>query len=294
MVRAFIIACMAAVMGGCAGLGEQHDDPDDSQGLQLLNNIAGAMPGLYSNHGQWREDDRPDPGPYELLVEPRPVDDPGRIEFLLSQTDARDRTRQFRLELAAAPAGHRLQGVLTPIDPSGQARGQCRMNFTVSNRGFSGETNPEDCFFGDGDDAVGLLKEIAFDGQQVVIADRLTRLYTGDPAGEDQIYRFYRVREFSGWAGTRNDGQWRISNEVVLHSEGSETRPADSAGNSLGLNIQLARINWREDQPPILRLSVHDEVTGELIGYAWADEDAEQVGLNLPDVQVGLRLAEPR
>lgn len=272
-----------------------QDTRDDTAGNQaatteqarLLQNIAALLPGRYSNHLQWRENEAE--ALYELDISMAPVDSPDRLVFQLVQADAGGHgMRRFRLSLTPGRPGN-LSGELQSLGGAGEARGRCPMVFTATDAGFTGETDPRTCMFGSSGRRVGLLKEIAFDGVQVLIADRVVG--SGEQArGEaDQVLRFYRTRRFNGWAGVRKNAEsdWRIADDVQLHSEGGTAEPKDRRGHTLGIRVQLARVRWREDQPPILRLAVYDG--DDLIGYAWADPDARELGISLETLQVGLR-----
>lgn len=283
----FIAFLSVAVLAACTTTTQR---PPSSQQTQprALDQIARMLPGNYSNHLQWRQDGESDPGPYALTARLEPVAVPGTATFLLAQSEPDGAARHFALELAAGAQADHLEGLFLPLDAAQESRPNCRMHFTMVSAGFTGETDPRQCRFERDGHSIGLHKEIAFDGQQIVIADQLRDLAEGGPLGEPRVLRFFRERRFQGWAGVREGDDWRLSGELTLHSEGAEAVPLDAHGRSLGLRLQLARILWREDQPLILRLSVHEEASGKLLGYAWADPDATQLGINLPDVQAGL------
>lgn len=285
-----VAAGLALVLAACAGPRERDatDDRAAAEQIRLLRDIAELLPGRYSNHLQWREDNAE--RQYNLEIELTPVDVPDRLVLHLTQSGGDDPPRRFRLVVSPGRMPGNLAGELQPLGGDGQARGRCPMNFTGTDVGFTGETDPHTCSFGSGESRVGLLKEIAFDGSQVIIADKIVE--TGEPGDgqPDQVLCFHRMRTFSGWAGVRpdGDGEWRIAGDVSLVSEGGRAEPADRNGVALGIRIELARVRWREDQPPILRLAVYENAD-ELIGYAWADPGAVEIGLSLETVQVGLR-----
>lgn len=283
---ALAISCLALV--GCTVTDSPKRDPVDTDGLMLLEQIGRSLPGSYSNHAQWRAEPQDADAPVVLEVLPDPVVDPGRLRFRLVQQQGDAPLRSFTLTLGRAPGESRLTGEFAPLDRAGEARRACAMDFIVRGEGLVGETDPLSCRFGAGESATGLLKEIAIDGRRIVIADRVVRLPSGEPVASDQILVFDRIRRFAGWAGVREEGGWRLSQNVQLHSGGGRAQPRDAGGMSLGLGLELAYHVWREDQPPILRLAVSSLENGQLIGYAWADPDAAQIGLAVDDVQVGL------
>lgn len=281
----FYLSSIIFLLTACTTIPDRPPTPTP-QHSGTLDDIARTLPGEYSNYLQWREHEDPATGPVTLEILHEPMVDPQWARFLLRQTSPEQRPRRFALELTPGEPPDRFEGVFIPLDMA--AAGQCQMHFRLLSAGLSGETRPDDCRFGDGEQAVGLLKEIAFDGQQIVIADQLFDLDQGEAVGETQVLRFFRQRRFHGWAGVRDGDGWRLAQDLILHSEGDEIIPTDAYGRDLGVRLQLARILWREDQPPILRLSVYDTDSGRLLGYAWADPDAMQLGINLPEVQAGL------
>lgn len=289
-VRSFILAIFTVLLGACTTTPDRAPSPDQAH-LRALGEVAQALPGVYSNHMQWRQGASEAAGPYTLEVRRDGSGDPRWLRILLAQSAAGEATRRFALELTPGARPDQFQGQFLPLGTAGALLEPCNMNFTLVSAGFSGETDPLECRFGEGDQAVGLLKEIAFDGQQIVIADQLYDPASRTPLDDVRTLRFFRERRFHGWAGVRQGDSWRLASELVLHSEGDQIVPEDADGRSLGLRLQLARVLWREDQPPILRLSVYDEATGQLLGYSWADPDATQLGINLPDFQAGLTAA---
>lgn len=270
-------------LAACATNPEPPQEPD----YRLMDEVALTLVGRYSNHAQWQRAGRPEPGPTRMDIDIEPTGEPHRIMVRMRQQTGDEPSRAFMIELTPGAEPGRLDGRFAPRESaSGRS---CPMRFSVRRDGFVGETSPETCRFGEGADAAGLLKELAHDGSQLVIGDRLITQQTGEPAATDQILRLDRIRTYSGWAGVRDGEGWRLAGSVRLHSGGGNAEPADAAGMDLGIRLELAPFIWREEDPPILRLSAIELDTGRLLGHAWADLDAEQIGLALPELQVGLR-----
>lgn len=249
----------------------------------MLAELANALPGRYASLAASAQDQG---GQLQLTVERESLLDPDRVAFMLIQNQPGQVERRFLLGLEPAGEQGHFNGRFAPISRSGEIQRDCRMVFQLRDNGFSGQTRPDECRFGEGDQATGLIKEIAFDGSQLVIGDRLVRLLDGSSAAPDQVHVFFPVRRFEGWAGRMEDGDWRRASSFVVSSGGTYVEPADAAGMSLGFGIELRR--HQLPQGHILRLSVTDLDSGQLIGESWADPDAEALGLALPDLQVGL------
>lgn len=286
-MKAAGILGLIVLLSGCAAVPErpEGDRPLLDSGLREL---TARLPGAYSTvltRAQRLAGDQP----LLMNIEARPGSGPDRLEFLMSQLDGERSTRLFLLTMQASDDSQRPDGFFAPLDSAGQAHRQCALEFTIRRDGFSASTDPQTCRFGDGEQATGLLKEIAFDGTRLVIGDRLVNLSTGQPAADDQVHAFARIRHFSGWAGRREGEAWHRSVEFEIHSGDDQIELLDAAGMSLGLAINLHRHDPGGDQPHILRLTITDIDSGEVIGQSWADPDAVSLGMALPELQVGLQ-----
>lgn len=200
--------------------------------------------------------------------------------------------RQFGLKLEPGGVANRLDGEIALLDPQGRSRRSCPMVFQVSERGLVGETEPTSCRFGDGENSVGLLKEIAFDGSELTIGDRLVNPESGQAIGQDRIIRFLPTRGYDGWLGVREDGQWRVARNFRLRTGGS-VEPLDAAEMSLGVSLSLNyyRMERGGDQP-LMRLTVTRLDDGSVLAEAWSAPGSGTIGIALPDLQVGLKTAE--
>ncbi len=285
MIRRLSPAALVLLVAGCATAPETASDFSSPQTRALME-ISQALPGEYlsSRNRQQRESSEL---PLRISIERMPSEQLEQAGFMLSQRQGDAQPRHFLIAMNAEPSG-RVAGAFAPLDEIGQVRRRCDMRFTIHSNGFSGETDPETCRFG-ADQNTGLLKEIAFDGNRLVIADRLIDLTNGEPLAGDQVYRLIRSRTYSGWAGRLEGDNWRLVREFDL-ATGDSRQPDDAAGMTLGLAVDLEAIELQEGEEIVLRLNVTDNQTGEVLGQAWADPEAESLGIALPDIQIGLRL----
>lgn len=275
-------AALALLLGGCA-VTPSAEEPEHSS--PALQQIAARLPGDYLSV---REDDL---GARTLTIERRGGD--GVTDLALSMTQSGgDAVRRYGLKLAPGAMDNRLDGEFALLDPQGRARRSCSMDFHLTERGLVGETDPASCRFGEQSETVGLLKEIAFDGRVLRIGDRLIDPESGEPLGPDQVIRFLPSRAFSGWLGVREGEEWRVARDFSLQT-GASIEPLDAAQMSLGISIALNYYRMERGGNEILmRLTVTESGTGEILAESWAAAGSETIGVALPDLQVGLSLTE--
>lgn len=220
----------------------------------------------------------------------------GGVETSMSQRPDGGQPREFILVFRPTEVANRLEGTFSPLDAEGRPAGSCPIEVSVQNDGFVARTNADTCRFGTGGEEVALIKEIAHDGQTLVIGDRVVDPRSGEYRMPDRVLQLERVRRYSGWAGVRESdphdgkGAWRVAGEISIQSDGLGLDLEDAAGAPLGVTLDLAPYRVREGEPPVLRLRMFDSTSGELLGQSWADPRATRIGLALPDAQVGLRL----
>lgn len=289
-IRAEFLATLAiaALVGvGCTSSPSRHEAGDDPLPA-VLQELGATLPGRYISISEGDDDDVA----LVLRISVESPSDESALVFILNQQtlSGDDDPRRFLLRMADDGEGpERLEGEFAPLDRSGSPRRRCAMTFRVREGGLIGETDPESCRFGEGGRATGLLKEIAFDGHQLVIGDRLIELPGGEPAAPDRVHAFYRARSFQGWAGVREGGAWRTAKDFELDPSDAEVVPSDAAGMELGIRIRLSFYRMQhEDGELMLRLTVTDRESGDLLGESWADPDSRSIGLSLPEIQVGL------
>ena len=237
-----------------------------------------------------------------LEVSVDPASTPGQAVVRIRQRAAMEASasaRQFLLsfrptgaEAENVLAANRLQGGFAPLNAAGQVVRSCPLEIIVQPDGFVAQTRAADCRFAGGNGEVTLIKEIAHDGQRLVIGDRLLDAGSGEPVAPDQIIQFDRIQIFSGWAGVREDASsdWRLASDFRIESTGIDSVPTDAGGMDLGVSVEIAPYRWRADEPSVLRLRAFDLETGQLVGQSWANWNASQIGLALPNLQIGLTL----
>ena len=287
--RIALAAALIALLAGCAAGGREPES--DERGLGPAERVAALLEGRYSgtvSGAQGGARVRVDAAVERIAAE--------GVFVRLDQTRGDEPARSFRLLFQPTRVATRLSGRFAPLDAAGAAIGACPLTVSVRSDGFVASTDAATCRFGQDDGARALVKEIAHDGQRLVIADRIVDVDSGSPVGDDRVLELHRVRTFTGWSGVRDDAAsaWRVSQPLQVRSDGSEHRPVDAAGVPLGFLLELAPHRVRPDEPPVLRLRVFDERSGALLAQSWAEPGLGRLGVALPELQVGLRAAAPR
>lgn len=122
------------------------------------------------------------------------------------------------------------------------------------------------------------------------------RLYSDQARGSDARHEARRVEAFTGWAvingggpqASADNNDWHMNESLILGSEGGRQPLLWRDGQPSGYELLLERVVYQDGELPILKLSLRDARSDSTIAYAWADEDAQRIGLNLGWLQVGL------
>lgn len=289
-----VLAALAAAawLTGCAAP-DTSRSPDSAAPSPGPARVAALIAGEYAGRAA-APDDAGTTAPLVRLTAVVEARSGSAIALRLSQRSGDSPERDFRMALEPTRVSTRLEGRFSPLGPNGEPSGACPLEVSLQSDGFVARTDAQTCRFGEGRDAVALIKEIAGDGRRLVIADRVVDAATGEPATPDRVLELHRVREFDGWAGVRDTpgGPWRMAETVRIVSDGVPVRPSGAGDMTLGIELELAPYRIARDEASLLRLRVFDVESGELLGQSWADPAATRIGLALPSVQVGLRLRD--
>lgn len=277
---------MSLVLTGCA----TTDSPGSATREApppALQQIAARLPGGYVSV---RKDDR---SAQTLDIAHRPGETHDKLKLSMVQQDIDGgNIRRYGLELEPTAVENRLDGRFALLDEADRVQRSCPMRFHLTDKGLVGETEPGDCLFGQGPEAVGLLKEILFDGRRITIGDRLIDPDSGESRGDDRVIDFLPAPVFDGWLGVREGGEWRVARNFELRA-GEAVEPQDAADMSLGHRVELQYYRMeRNDSAILMRLSVVDSESGEVTAEAWAEPGSSNLGVALPDLQVGLGAQE--
>lgn len=294
LFKSLLPAALMMLAAGCAA-------PVDRQlaqpGPDLAERAARMLAGSYSGRPSSGGDAGDSAELVRLNAQVRRIA-AGGVETFMSQRTGGGAERKFVLVFRPTSVATRLEGTFSPLDAQDRPAGSCPIEITLRSGGFVARTDPATCRFGTGSDAVALIKEIAHDGQTLVIGDRVVDPESGESRMPDRVLQLERVRNYSGWVGVQDPGahapggNWRMADELSIQSDGLGLDPEDAGGVPLGITLDLAPYHVRSGESPVLRLRVFDSTSGALLGQAWADPLATRIGLALPAVQVGLRLID--
>ncbi|MGY6554525.1 MAG: hypothetical protein ACXIUM_08395 [Wenzhouxiangella sp.] len=273
-----IIACL--LLAACASPGQRDAEriaPAQNADLAL---IAAALVGEYVSIRRIG-----DPGE-TVTLQVSPEWFGAGLALNLDQAQSAQ-SRRFRLELIPDASRERFSANFIPLQAQGNAGAACAMDFRLSAGRLVGQTDPATCRFQSGEFSVGLLKEMAFDGDRVLIADQLL-LPDGTPLGEADRLSLGRAANFSGTLAVREAGAWRIARNLRLSSGGSLIEPLDAAGMSLGFLLDLQLVHSPEQDVPALRLQIVSEPNEQVAAEVWADLDSALMGLSLETLRLEL------
>ena len=273
-----LIGCL--LLAACASPGDRNSGHQNEAQSANLTLMAAALAGEYVSIRRIADETEP----VMLRVSPEFFAD--GVALSLDQEQA-TRTRRFRLELMPGASPERFAANFIPLQPQGGAGSACSMDFRLSAGRLVGQTDPENCRFQSGDFSVGLLKEMVFDGERVLMADQLL-LPDGTPLGETDRLSLGRMADFSGTLAVREAGVWRLARNLGISSGGSLIEPLDAAGMSLGLLLNLELVHSPEQEVPALRLQIIDERSELVDAEIWADLDSGLFGVSLETLRLKL------
>jgi hypothetical protein len=280
-----LMACSALLLAACAAAPSRDGSIDASPaGSGLLEAFVTALPGRFGSASRL---DNPDPGVL-MLTDLRAVDDNAIVLEFIEPRD--DGNRGFALVLERHSNGPFIAGQFAPIQADGTLSTRtCPMRFRLLQGLLSGETDPITCQFGSAENSVGLLKEVALSVDQIVIADQLTG--PGQHGDESpNVLRLHRLARFRGSVRVREKigAAWRMAEPVELEAGMPATEPVDAAGMGLDVGVEMRLVQGQEAGEPLLYLQIDDVLSGEVMGQAWTDVQADRIGLALDRIQIDL------
>ena len=238
----------------------------------------------------------PNPDRLRLEIETEPAPVPNQRIFIWTQRVGGGESptpgvRQFVIQVALVDGA--LTSTFAPLNRSTRTDRGCPLRWQMAqdNDGqptLLGQTDPASCQFGPPQARMSLLKEIAFDGERIRVADRLIDSEsTGPGASPAQVTEFVATQRYAGTLGVRENNEWRVSEPIALDSDGQRRPVSDAAGMPLGLAVGLER-RYIGDQLK-LRMVISDAQGDRVLGQAWADADALSIGWSSPTVQAAFR-----
>lgn len=285
--RLVLLCCAVFVVNGCVTQRERPDNTELRESIDtVIEGLRVTLPGSYNNYSQRRQD-RTAPA---LRLQIAATDQPAR--YLIQQAPVSGSTEEAKQFIWQFTRNDR-ERLLLDFAPivNNQLQRSCRVELLPQPGGISGQTVPETCPLPNASGRpIGLLKEFLLSNGRIRLGERLQDIQTESALMADQKLDFRREVNYTGWAGKKNSstGQWVLAVPFTLHNQGGEHVLVDSADQTMGYRVELAQIEYRKDQPEVLRLAVIDAATGKQVAYSWAGTNAEQIGINLDWIQIGL------
>jgi hypothetical protein len=176
----------------------------------------------------------------------------------------------------------------------------CALRGNANARGFEVKADPAACAIlipGIGASAALLPLEIGQEGESLHV-----RLYADQARGPEARIDARRLRWFSGWAAINGAGQaarvenddWHMNRDIRIDNEGGRVPLNWRDGEASGYSLVLERMTYRDGNVPVLKLSILEDASGRSVAYAWANPEANRIGINLGWVQVGLEASAMR
>lgn len=280
MPRALALLILVGALTGCAGSPEPAREA--SADIAPLEDIANAVAGEYVSVRQVGQAG----DSVHLRIEPEAITD--GLGLLMTQQHG-DSQRMFELQLRPGESAEQFEARFIPRRAEREAaETACDMRFRLAGGRLVGATDPDECRFRADQQWIGLLKEIAFEGDQVMMADQLV-LEDGTPLGEPDQLVLGRVASFRGTLARNESGSWRIARQLRLASGGNLIEPLDAAGMSLGILLNLELVESTESETPGLRLQVIEEASDRVIAETWAGPESRLIGVSLEDMRIEFR-----
>jgi hypothetical protein len=274
-----VLVVVTLLLIGCAGTSERARDSEPR--AAGLEEIAAAIAGDYVSIRS--PADTTEPTALRVVALPHAA---GMALELNQRRGSIERVFRLELEPAATPDLFSARFIPLRIQQAASSPA-CAMSFRLSAGRLVGATDPNECRFQSGERSLGLLKEIAFEGDRVLMADQLM-LEDGSPLAVPDRLTLGRVAHFSGTLAQRDGEAWRIARNVSLTSGGNLIEPIDAAGMSLGVLLNLELVDNQEMRTSVLRLQVVDETSGQVKAEVWNAVDSNLIGLALQTLRIEL------
>ena len=85
-----------------------------------------------------------------------------------------------------------------------------------------------------------------------------------------------------------DDRDTSFTAKYALHSEGQKVVLLRKDGSESPWQLELALLTYQNTRRPILKFALLDRASGKSIAYAWANTEANTVGMNLGWFQAGV------
>lgn len=296
-----LLSIATILLAGCAAVSGGGDAPTEA--LADVEALADALEGEYTNHAQvWASKQAGEDHPREfhltIVRDPSGTSDRPvlRLRQVLAGGDGRP-VRDARLVLETSPEGGVTQRVQERSDGEWRALNGCEIHWQRGTSGFHGATRGDGCRFRDRRNG----RVVTLHRRWTANADsiELVESRQGVEGTRRETLELAAVRWYQGWAGVRQrteggrgGGDWRVERRLRLHDGGAVRELPDAGGGQYA--VRLERLKWPNSGIEMLRLSVVEPDSGEVLAYSWAPPRAERIGIHLGWLQAGLQAGSDR
>ncbi len=284
-----------------------------SKGQALLERVQAALPGLYSNFAQLQESAAGGPVTDLTIRGLNHTGDESVFLFASQQRDAIDSEYDiYWLKLNAEadqPELHfaRLSGSELSLSLEAtlalawkRVRPGCVMPLESVEQRLVAKTRPDNCRFDNplrGE--TRLFRSLAI--SDAGLETDSVELEPGEQSasgGASLILQKHRTYEGQASERPLTDpeageyGEWQSSIPFNTRDDGRIEKLYDGNMKTLSFAVQLARLHWRDGEPPYLKLSIIDTRSGAIQAYKWFKGDSEQIDLNHEWIRVVLKTGQ--
>ncbi|GEM_PF-6974234 len=233
--------------------------------------------------------------PLTLTISREPAPNANERRYVWTQTHPGDDRSKRRFLIRVSEQNGQLVSSFSPMGRPASASPSCPLRWQLarSDRGTGrqpvllGRTDVTTCQFGSAEAPMALLKEIAFDGERLRVADRVMGPNPSQDAPAPQVTEFFTRARFRGTIGIEEGELTRASPPVELATDGQPHSAADAAGMPLGVVVAIDRVYI--GQTVKLRLMVSEAGSNRVLGQALSDPNSDTLGWANQTVQAVFR-----
>jgi len=299
---------MNLLLGACTQLAKPPETPEAGNRQPVAEHISNWLPGAYSNFAQTHEDDTAKP---VTDVKIRKLKTAGEPVFLL-ESQQRDSsasvydiywlklnqgTQEIELHFAHLRADELTLAIPDVLAAAWQrVVPGCVIVMSQSGELLEGRSNPQTCFFEHLLQGETRLERFLSLGAETLNIENTLTVPAGQVPVQSVLLKLQKHHTFEGWASTRTPagpdqdrpGEWQLSNVFNIRDDGRINRLYDTEMNAMQYGLQLAKLPWREGEPPYMLLSIINMEHQAIQGYSWFEPESESINLNLDWFQTNL------
>ena len=304
------------LLGACTPLAKIPETPESVNRQLVADQIANWLPGAYSNFAQIHEDDTSRPVTDIKIRKLKTAEEPvfllesqqresGASVYDIYWLKLNQSTQDVELHFARLRADELMLAIPDVLAAAWQrVVPGCVIVMSQPGGLIEGRSNPQTCFFEHLVQGETRLERSLSLGAETLNIENTLAVAAGQVPAQSALLKLQKHHTFEGWASTRTPagpdqdrpGDWQLSNVFNIRDDGRINRLYDTEMNAMPYGLQLARLPWREGEPPYMLLSIINMEHQAIQGYSWFEPESESINLNLDWFQTNLepvKQAEP-